>query len=837
MEIDNISYFVEETDQLPVGFIELSCLNIVIDHYQLSDPGPIYLDLSRQGNRYYARCGDLVIYQKQGNDFVKIGHFYRNYDYLRGLIMVLRSLERQQFFRLHTKGENLPGQQVRVTIRVFVSGEHLDRCVSDGFLPVVVQRLVSGSRQSTSEALFKISPNANLEPRRLTMDYLRAPYPHQERNIAWMVSLEERVDAGQLGMEGRGFPSENRVCHIESVDRWLYYSSDGGRLLGSAEERPIVFDFRGGVLADGIGLGKSFSFVGLITERNRRRLRIRFSGGKLVLSPKKGVTLILCPARICQQWEQEFALSGSLSVKSVGNFNQFKKLSRDGFESYDVVVMSYQFLVNPSHLRRSASSNIHEFDWERIILDEGHEYLTTHRRAESLRIKESILRLKGRYRWICSGTPYGSVDDFWSLVEFLNGGEAGGDGLHRSHLIEKVKELVFHRSCQPEVPEPPPPTISTIFLEQNSIERAIYQSALGDPIRLVQYCNHIMVSDEYSNVLGSKPLPLSEIHSRATSYLNRRIEALERRRQSASLESEEKEVFLAMLLSKGEPANSLLINDLLDLGQGNREAIEELDRDLSLTKAKYNIFNGLSTSTISNQECPICYDPLEMNGNTAITPCGHIFCRECLESLLKHQSIDRSVLCCPTCRYHFLKGEVRVVKNPKELGEESDDTNQWGSKMAYLLNHLRDVLQRDEHRVIIFSQWDSMLKLVSQSLAKCEIEHVTISGSYNQLKNRINCFKSSLPIRVALLSLEKAVSGLSMIEATHIVLLDTINAEPKRAQLIEEQAIGRSVRLGQTHTVDVRRIIMRNTIEHDNYLKNIRSNSRINAGREIYLSD
>ena len=39
--------------------------------------------------------------------------------------------------------------------------------------------------------------------------------------------------------------------------------------------------------------------------------------------------------------------------------------------------------------------------------------------------------------------------------------------------------------------------------------------------------------------------------------------------------------------------------------------------------------------------------------------------------------------------------------------------------------------------------------------------------------------------------------------------------------LIEEQAIGRAVRLGQTKKVIVNRLIMRNTIEHDYYIRNI----------------
>ena len=52
-------------------------------------------------------------------------------------------------------------------------------------------------------------------------------------------------------------------------------------------------------------------------------------------------------------------------------------------------------------------------------------------------------------------------------------------------------------------------------------------------------------------------------------------------------------------------------------------------------------------------------------------------------------------------------------------------------------------------------------------------------------------------------------------------LLDTLNTTKEKAQIIEEQAIGRAVRIGQKDEVLVKRFIMRNSIEHDYYIRNI----------------
>ena len=76
------------------------------------------------------------------------------------------------------------------------------------------------------------------------------------------------------------------------------------------------------------------------------------------------------------------------------------------------------------------------------------------------------------------------------------------------------------------------------------------------------------------------------------------------------------------------------------------------------------------------------------------------------------------------------------------------------------------------------------------------------------------------------MSSDKAVSGLTLTEANHIILLDTLNTDRESSKIIEEQAIGRAVRIGQTHRVNVKRLIMNDTIEYDFYLQNI-ENKRI----------
>ena len=103
---------------------------------------------------------------------------------------------------------------------------------------------------------------------------------------------------------------------------------------------------------------------------------------------------------------------------------------------------------------------------------------------------------------------------------------------------------------------------------------------------------------------------------------------------------------------------------------------------------------------------------------------------------------------------------------------------------------------------------------------KIHIKYVFIKGNVHVVSSRINKFKTDKTIRIILLSSDTCSSGSNLTEATHIILLDTINATKEISESIEHQAIGRACRIGQTKNVIVKRFIMRNTIEHDFYNRN-----------------
>ena len=62
------------------------------------------------------------------------------------------------------------------------------------------------------------------------------------------------------------------------------------------------------------------------------------------------------------------------------------------------------------------------------------------------------------------------------------------------------------------------------------------------------------------------------------------------------------------------------------------------------------------------------------------------------------------------------------------------------------------------------------------------------------------------------------------LEATHIIFMEPIKGDIAQIKNMEDQAIGRAVRLGQENQVHVYKLIIKDTIEEDIYNHKISNN-------------
>ncbi|WIV11458.1 DEAD/DEAH box helicase [Proteiniborus sp. MB09-C3] len=129
-------------------------------------------------------------------------------------------------------------------------------------------------------------------------------------------------------------------------------------------------------------------------------------------------------------------------------------------------------------------------------------------------------------------------------------------------------------------------------------------------------------------------------------------------------------------------------------------------------------------------------------------------------------------------------------------------------KLQLLEELISDILDGG-HRILLFSQFTSMLKIISHMLEKKEIGYLYLDGSTDtmergQLVDSFNKGKG----QIFLISLKAGGTGLNLTGADTVIHFD-----PWWNPAVEEQATDRAHRIGQESVVHVMKLITQGTIE------------------------
>lgn len=128
------------------------------------------------------------------------------------------------------------------------------------------------------------------------------------------------------------------------------------------------------------------------------------------------------------------------------------------------------------------------------------------------------------------------------------------------------------------------------------------------------------------------------------------------------------------------------------------------------------------------------------------------------------------------------------------------------SKFEVVLEMLEEVIA-ENHRVLIFSQFTSLLQLFKAELKVRKIKFSYLDGQTARRQQVVDEFKTS-DHPVFLISLKAGGVGLNLVEADYVFLLD-----PWWNPAVEAQAIDRVHRIGQKRAVNAYRFIAKNTVE------------------------
>jgi superfamily II DNA or RNA helicase len=162
----------------------------------------------------------------------------------------------------------------------------------------------------------------------------------------------------------------------------------------------------------------------------------------------------------------------------------------------------------------------------------------------------------------------------------------------------------------------------------------------------------------------------------------------------------------------------------------------------------------------------------------------------------------------PKSAMHVLKGLTKlrqICDSPLLLNGDKLPGNA-SAKIDTLIEQIQS--KSPQHKILVFSQFVSMLDLIRIELKANNIGHAYLTGSTRNREVVVNEFQNNPETRIFLISLKAGGTGLNLTAADYVYLVD-----PWWNPAIENQAIDRAHRIGQKKNVVAVRLICPDTIE------------------------
>ncbi|KAK3180268.1 DNA helicase rad5 [Lecanicillium sp. MT-2017a] len=676
--------------------------------------------------------------------------------------------------------------------------------------------------------------------------------PYQKQSLHWMMSKEKDLKGNREPSmhplwEEYVWPTKDYddkdLPVVEGVSKFYVnpYSGDLSLNFPVQEQHCL-----GGVLADEMGLGKTIQMLSLIhSHRSEVAHKARLSTGGISSVnqlPRLGVnsqgildapctTLVIAPMSLLSQWQSEAekaSNAGTLKTElyygneKTGNL-QALCCSANASAAPDVVITSYGVIL--SEFTAIAAKNgdtsfhngIFSLRFFRVILDEAH-----HIKNRSSKTARACYEIAAEHRWVLTGTPIvNKLEDLFSLVRFL-GVEPwnnfsfwrtfisvpfdSGDFVRALNVVQTVLEpLVMRRTKDMKTPDGqplvplPPKQIDVVEVELSKTERDVYDYIFTKAKRTFSKNMEAGTVMKAFTTIFAQILRLRQSCCHPILVRNKDIVADEEEAGAAA-----------------DAATGLADDmDLENLIQHFTALTDEATKE----NQTYGAHALSEIRDESEKECPFCFEE-PMNDQT-VTGCWHSACKQCLLDFMKHES-DRGVVPkCFSCREPLNQRELfEVVRHEDEVDMMTGKprislqrlgTNASSSKVAALISQLRS-LRRDHPAMksVVFSQFTSFLTLIEPALARANVKFLRLDGSMAQ-KSRatvLQQFTEGKGFMVLLISLRAGGVGLNLTSAGRVFMMD-----PWWSFAVEAQAIDRVHRLGQDGEVQVKRFIVKESVE------------------------
>ncbi|GJP90012.1 hypothetical protein CBS115989_17 [Aspergillus niger] len=575
--------------------------------------------------------------------------------------------------------------------------------------------------------------------------------PYQRQGLAWMIAKENPSLPGDGGDVVQLWKKNgNKYTNIATN-----YSMTQAPPLAS-----------GGILADDMGLGKTIQILSLIMVNSQPK------------TPESSrTTLIVAPVGVMSNWRnQALVHTHSDKAPKVLIYHGQGKKEASNLDQYDVVVTSYGALAMEysPNAKAPPKKGLFSIHWRRVVLDEGHT-IRNPRSKGAL----AACNLRAGSRWTLTGTPIvNTLKDLYSQVRFLRlTGGLEDLAVFNSVLIRPLL------SGDPDSRLLLQALMTTICLRRRKDMNFVNLRLPPLTSRILRIKFHTHEQEKYDMFQSEAKGMLLDFKFKDKSNTNysHLLEVILRLRQVCN--------HWALCKNRLDKLADLLENNkVVPLTPENIKALQEM----------------LQIRIESQDTCPICLDNLEQ---PVITACAHAFDRPCIEQVIERQHK------CPMCRAE-IQDTTTLVSPAVEMGESTDtvdaDPDNPSSKIEALIKILTAKGQAQGTKTVIFSQWTSFLDLIEPHLFRHGIGFARIDGKMSSISrdNSTLRFSTDPSCTVLLASLSVCSVGLNLVAANQAILCDSW-----WAPAIEDQAVDRVYRLGQTRETTVWRLVMEDSIE------------------------
>ncbi len=542
-------------------------------------------------------------------------------------------------------------------------------------------------------------------------------------------------------------------------------------------------------------LGKTVQLLALVqSDVNSENVEEDNSDSAKGKASRNGSTLVVAPLSLLYQWQEE--IENKTSLTSRVHYGGENKNTRaiSGYNSTNIVLTTYGTLQAELRAQRNAEngknvsmkkatfSPLLSQNWKRVILDECHTI-----KNHSTIVAKACCLLRAERRWVVSGTIIqNSLEDVYSLLRFLRH-EPFCEHSFWTSAVTKVPDFSVALNRVKNILSPimirrtkesrdengeliltlPEIDSKSVIVQFSPEERQFYEALYRKSFdifkglvragtassswlkifsllhRLRQTCSHVAltVKSHLDDEEWTSNITQSSLGSPKGSLKKATCEKEEHSIDQSFME-DLLQRFKSMQNCKSENTSS----------EEDQYRTDNSNDEYALSVA--NMLNEAAQNDSSelNEECPICLENISMN-ESAITPCLHIFCKDCLKGFLNKNSHKS----CPVCSKdvdsrrilrltHSKKGQIetsflhqpRNGRDKPNISEEDGDARRTlqtamkgtsSSKLASILEELQLLWEKEPgSKVLIFSQFLGFLDIIEKSLKSNGIPYGRLDG-------------------------------------------------------------------------------------------------------------